>query len=316
MPKVSVIVPVYGVEKYIERCARSLFEQTLDDIEYIFVDDCTPDKSIEILESIIEEYRLRFTEEKKNVRIERMPTNSGQAVVRRHGIQLATGDYIIHCDSDDWVDVDMYRLMYEKAIEEKSNIVVCDYVVHNGKDKVFYSTGCFNKDGRSFLNDLMYQRIGCSLCNKLIESGLYKNIEYYPTGAMAEDMVLMLQMCYFCSSVSYINRGFYYYFQNPISICHQNSPEGIIRNHKLYKQNFELICAFFESRADAVYFRKQLNWLKCSVKLMLSVNDSKVRRVRTKVYPWIELRVLLDCDVSHEKKIYVIKEMIRRVLPC
>ena len=72
MPKVSVIIPVYGVEKYIERCARSLFEQTLNDIEYIFVDDCSPDKSIEILEHIVEEYRPRFTREKKVVRIERL----------------------------------------------------------------------------------------------------------------------------------------------------------------------------------------------------------------------------------------------------
>ena len=64
MPKVSICVPVYNVEKYIERCARSLFEQTLDDLEFVFVDDCTPDRSVEILKSIIEEYQLRFA--KKN----------------------------------------------------------------------------------------------------------------------------------------------------------------------------------------------------------------------------------------------------------
>ena len=63
MPKVSVIIPVYGVEKYIERCARSLFEQTLDDIEYIFVDDCSPDKSIAILENIIKEYQPLLNKE-------------------------------------------------------------------------------------------------------------------------------------------------------------------------------------------------------------------------------------------------------------
>ena len=84
MPKVSVLVPVYGVEKFIERCARSLFEQTLNDMEFIFVDDCTPDRSIEILKSVIEEYRLRFAEKKYEVRIERLPTNSGLAAVRKH----------------------------------------------------------------------------------------------------------------------------------------------------------------------------------------------------------------------------------------
>ena len=73
MPKVSVIVPIYRREKYIERCVRSLLEQTLGDIEYLFIDDCTPDKSIEILKSVLEEYPLR----KKQVVVHAMEKNSG-----------------------------------------------------------------------------------------------------------------------------------------------------------------------------------------------------------------------------------------------
>ena len=111
MPKVSVIIPIYGVEKYIERCARSLFEQTLDDIEYIFIDDCTPDNSMIVLQSIIEKYRFRLDKEKKVVRIEKMPSNSGLTAVRSHGMQLALGEYVIHCDSDDWVDRELYETM-------------------------------------------------------------------------------------------------------------------------------------------------------------------------------------------------------------
>ena len=75
MPAVSVIVPVYKVEPYIARCARSLFGQTLKDIEYIFIDDCTPDRSIEVLREVLEEY----PERKEQVRIFRMPENGGQA---------------------------------------------------------------------------------------------------------------------------------------------------------------------------------------------------------------------------------------------
>ena len=84
MPKVSVIVPIYKTEKYIERCAISLFEQTLSNIELIFIDDCSPDKSVALLKSQIEKYRLRFAEKKYEVRIVRRPTNSGLAAVRRH----------------------------------------------------------------------------------------------------------------------------------------------------------------------------------------------------------------------------------------
>ena len=80
MAKVSVIVPIYNVEHYIERCVISLMEQTLDDIEYVFVNDCTPDKSIDILQDVIERYPNRI----KSVKIHKMFTNSGQAAVRRH----------------------------------------------------------------------------------------------------------------------------------------------------------------------------------------------------------------------------------------
>ncbi len=113
MPKVSVIIPVYGVENSIERCARSLFEQTLDEMEYLFIDDCTKDRSIEVLKSVLKDYPKR----KSQVTIHRMDNNSGQAKVREWGILNATGEYIIHCDSDDWVDKDIYRELYEKAKE-------------------------------------------------------------------------------------------------------------------------------------------------------------------------------------------------------
>ena len=79
----------------------SLFKQTLNDVEYIFIDDCTPDDSMSVLQTVIEKFQSRFTKEKKIVKIESMPTNSGLAAVRRNGMNIATGDLIIPCDSDD-----------------------------------------------------------------------------------------------------------------------------------------------------------------------------------------------------------------------
>ena len=111
-PKVSVIVPIYGVEAYIERCAVSLFEQTLDDIEYIFVNDCTPDESMKILSHVLSRYPHRTDQ----VVIINQPKNMGAAKAREVGIKAAKGEYIIHCDSDDWVDKDMYFLMYQEAV--------------------------------------------------------------------------------------------------------------------------------------------------------------------------------------------------------
>ena len=101
-PKVSVIVPIYNRENVIEPCARSLFEQSLNDIEYIYVDDGSKDRSVEVLKNILDNYPKRKTW----VKIICQPDNKGVAVARRIGIEHATGEYIIHCDTDDWVDID------------------------------------------------------------------------------------------------------------------------------------------------------------------------------------------------------------------
>ena len=136
MPKVSVIIPIYGVEKYIERCARSLFEQTLDDIEFIFIDDCSPDKSVEILKTILDEYKQIINTRKWAISIEKMPINSGLPAVRKYGVKMANGEYIVHCDSDDWIDSRMLNKMYQKGKEYNADIVVCDYFKSDGNNKL------------------------------------------------------------------------------------------------------------------------------------------------------------------------------------
>ena len=96
MPKISVIIPVYGVEPYIARCVIPLLGQHFDGVEYIFIDDCTPDRSMDVLDAIVEDY----PQVKGSLIRYRMPVNSGQAAVRLKGLELAKGDYVIFCDSD------------------------------------------------------------------------------------------------------------------------------------------------------------------------------------------------------------------------
>ena len=114
MYKVSIITPVYNAGPYIERCARSLFGQTLDSLEYIFVNDCTPDNSMEVLAAVMEEY----PERKPHVKILNHTVNTGQSGARKDGMAIASGEFIIHCDADDWVDLDTYERLYNKAIED------------------------------------------------------------------------------------------------------------------------------------------------------------------------------------------------------
>ena len=120
---VSIIVPIYNVEKYIERCIRSLFEQTMDDVEYIFVDDCTPDQSMAILRHLMEEYEFRNL----NIKIISHEHNKGLPSARNTGLAAATGDYIFHCDSDDWMEKDAMEKMYQAAQANQADIVWCDW---------------------------------------------------------------------------------------------------------------------------------------------------------------------------------------------
>ena len=304
MPKVSVIIPVYGVEKYIERCARSLFEQTLDEIEFIFVDDCTPDHSIEILKSIIEEYRLRFAEKKHTVRIERMPTNSGQAAVRRHGVKLATGDYIIHCDSDDWVDRNMYKDMYEKAVEDDADMVVCDFVVTDGNDLSSVIIGCHANNQKRFINNLLLQRDHWSLCNKLIKKSIYSREEItFPSDAMGEDMATVLQLSWFCNRIAYINSPLYFYYQNPDSITKGLDEIKVINHYYGLDRNVKIVLAFYKGKDVGLRFKLLLDWIYFrSANALISHIDIYYQEYRAHFYRK-NLRFLMNPYISIARKI-------------
>jgi glycosyltransferase involved in cell wall biosynthesis len=118
-PKVSVIVPVYNTELYVERAIISLMEQTLDDVQFIIIDDGSKDDSLNIIKQVIARYPVR---EGQVTLISR--ENRGVAATRAQGMELATGDYIIHLDSDDWAELNWLEAMYTKAIEENADVVV------------------------------------------------------------------------------------------------------------------------------------------------------------------------------------------------
>ena len=125
MYQLSVIIPVYNVEAYIERCATSLFEQTLSDVEFIFVNDNTPDASIEVLDGV----SRKFPNRQSHIKVVTHKQNMGLAAARISGIKMAQGEYITFCDSDDWVEPEMYEKMLERIIHTNSDMVYSNYYV-------------------------------------------------------------------------------------------------------------------------------------------------------------------------------------------
>lgn len=206
-PLVSVLIPVYGVEKYIERCAHSLFKQTLSDIEYIFVDDCSKDKSIEILESVCQEYPHR------TIKIIRHSKNMGLAGARLTGFKNANGKYWICCDSDDWVEPDMYERMVEVAEKNDADIVCCEALMES-KDMVSAIQYQFTQDSyEKIFNTKYYGNIYGAIWNKLIRADLYKDYHIEPWVGinMWEDSCLTIRLRYYSRKTIIMPDSFYHY---------------------------------------------------------------------------------------------------------
>ena len=142
---VSILVPIYNVENFIEKCSVSLFEQTYKNIEYVFVNDCSPDHSIEVLEKVAKNYPNRIN----SIKIINHDINKGLAGARNTAILNANGDYVLHVDSDDFIEKTTIEKLVKKAQDDCADIVVFDYylewqkvnkkVVHNfDPDKIKY----------------------------------------------------------------------------------------------------------------------------------------------------------------------------------
>ena len=293
MPKVSVIVPVYGVEKYIERCARSLFEQTLDDIEYIFVDDCSPDESISILKKVLTEYPERID----STRIVRMPKNSGLPAVRKYGVGLATGDYIIACDSDDYVENEIYESMYTMALNYNLDLVQCDIEVVDDDKSLYTITSKKEQLSSEELKTLILNGdISNSLCNKLVRCSVYQNSDLqFPTQNYEEDNALAVQLAHFSNKMSYINEPYYKAYFNQSSMSRKPGVEQITKRFNESYANSQLIITFLQAHEYADDSKAMIK-AKIRPKQTLwpathGIND--IKRWKS-IYPEINWRVIFD----------------------
>lgn len=288
--KVSIIIPIYGVELFIERCAISLFEQTLDDIEYIFVDDCTMDKSVQILQGIIAKYPQR----KDNVFIIRHERNKGLASARKTGLKFVHGEYVAHCDSDDWVERNMYEYLYQEAISANADIVWCDYYRSDGESKKTIST--------KVQPELMQGPVW----NKLVRTRLYTDYDIeFPTANKGEDGALMVQLSFFANKRIHVAKPLYNYFINPTSICGVITPEACLnrlsqeKTNVKFKTNFLIRQGVYEKYKDSV-----LRWKILSRKNLLPIlEEQKYYQIWKGTFPEADKEYLKSPKINFRMKI-------------
>lgn len=290
MPKVSVIIPVYNVANYIERCARSLFEQTLDDMEFIFVDDTSPDNSIEILQEVISHY----PERKYQVHIIRHSSNLGQGIARDNGFGIATGDFIAYCDSDDYVSRDMYKSLYEKAIQEKADVVYCDFFMAYSAHNEYYKTLGEDEDKTVFLGRYLSQ--GWSVLWNMIISRelLLAHNLHSPQGiTYCEDFYLTVRILFYANKIVKINDAFYYYNRaNNSSIMHKLSEKDALDERNTYLDTIE----FFTKNGVLTNYQKEMSWRILKNKQDLVLNPYQHHEFMN-IYPESH-KYIVSCPVS------------------
>jgi len=219
MYKVSVLVPVFGVELFIERCARSLFEQTYPNLEYVFVNDQTPDKSIVILTRLIEDYPNR----KFFVKIINHENNRGLAAARNTALDNANGEFVCHVDSDDWLEPDAIELLVKKQMETGGDIVSGNMFIHDCQGVMEFVQPVYNSREQMLLM-LFAPSHDHDIFRRIIRRSLYEDnhIRCIEGNNMAEDRYQMIQLCYYSNVISTIDSFVYHYnVNNCNSYTHQ-----------------------------------------------------------------------------------------------
>ncbi len=207
MSLVSVVVPVYQVESYIADCARSLFSQTWEDTEFIFVQDGCTDRSRERLCAVLKE---EFPSLRDRVRI-LDKVNEGLPAARRDGVAAARGEWILHVDSDDWLEADAIRLLLEKARESAADLVYFDVKKEYGRYTQVFRERDYGPDGmQRYLQDIYRFRAGGYTVNKFARRELYADF-FWPRFGMSEDMVVSAQLLQRCRRMAHLPQALYHY---------------------------------------------------------------------------------------------------------
>ena len=191
MTTVSLIVPIYKVEKYIEQCARSVLGQSWPSIQFIFVDDCSPDSSIDILEALIER---EFASLKDRIQIIRKPVNEGLPQARKTGLEAATGDYILHVDADDWIEPDAVEKLALKAGETGADVVYFFAWKEFGDGRSRVITDKEFATPQDFADAVLVHDAHPSVVLKFWRRTLFSPEIFFPRYGQAEDMVQSLQL--------------------------------------------------------------------------------------------------------------------------
>ena len=270
MPKVSVIVPVYNVEKYLNKCLDSLINQTFNHFEIIIINDGSPDDS----KQIIEKYKSKYNDFIKVIN----QSNQGLSASRNNGLKMASGAYIMFADSDDYLELNMLEKMYSKITSEQADVVICGNNVVNENYQIISSTFPNNYENTDLTTQIILGNL--SAWNKIIKKDLLDDSSLlFRSNVWDEDIDFSFKLLLKSQKTCILNENLYNY----------SLRDGSIMNSKNLVKNLDLIKAFDEiinySKNVNLYdkYYKEIEFLvinhlyiSCIVRILTNNNSTKI----------------------------------------
>lgn len=267
MYQVSILVPVYNVSDYIERCVRSLMEQTYLHVQYIFVNDCTPDNSAEVILSTIKEY----PEREKNVLLLSHKKNRGLAAARNTAVDNATGQFLLHVDSDDYLEKDAIEKLVNTQIETDADIVTGLSLMETKDVKKIMETREYVTKDDNIL-DVIRPSLRHTIWGRLIKKTLYTDnkIQAKEGSNVGEDVQVVPKLFYYSKKTAICYSLIYHYnCENVNSYMHQITNYTMLcKKGEQDVDSYMVVRDFFKEKDSKFFVESELCVSKFTQRLM------------------------------------------------
>ena len=279
MIKVSIITPIYKVASFIEKCAVSLFEQSYPNIEYVFIDDCTPDESVELLMMVLDKYPCR----KDAVKLVRHQYNRGVSAARNTGLDNVTGDYVYSVDADDWLELDAIEKMVNAASLSNADIIAVGwYLSFSQNERKMPMPNYTSADDA--LRAMLGGQMRWNLWLYMVRRSIYTQYDFrFIEGEnVGEDMYMLIRLFSRSTAIVFVEKPLYHYIRQNTASITQMSPASQM---KRVLNNLSAAIHYLEHNFGDKY-KLEIQFMKLNVKFpLLITSDSQSYREWQTYFP-------------------------------
>lgn len=227
-PLVSLLIPIYKVENFIDKCLISLFGQTYENIEFVFVDDCSPDNSVKHIYKLLDDYPLR----KSMVKVIHHERNRGLTAARHTALLAATGEYVWHIDSDDFIAIDAVEVLVQQAVEHNADMIVFQ-AKEIRKNVEYFIENLIPNDKNKYLQLALTRCCRYEICFRFCHRKVYEDLSFDERIGSGEDYATTPRLIFLSSIIIYLPKVCYYYVRENVNSYTATSNVSMIESHKL-----------------------------------------------------------------------------------